>query len=108
MKLYKYHAVKKNSLCALAQKKIWASNPRSFNDPFDCEASLLLISFHPAPVLIGPGGSLGMTQGSIMDSPLPAEQDPADMGRLAFYDWVSAGERVIDYPDLLRERLENL
>ena len=38
MKLYKYHAVNKNALSALARKKIWATNPIKFDDPFDCDS----------------------------------------------------------------------
>jgi len=74
MKLYKYHAVDKNALSALARKKIWATNPIKFDDPFDCEASLLLIPLHPAPVQIGPGGSGGMVQPSIIEGPISEDQ----------------------------------
>ncbi len=73
-KLYKYHPVDKYALCALARKKIWATNPRKFVDPFDCAASLLLVSIHNPPMYSGPGGSGGMTQGPIMESSLSTEQ----------------------------------
>ena len=74
MKLYKYHAVNKNALSALTRKKIWATNPIKFVDPFDCEASLLLIYLHPPTVLIGPDGSGGFFQPGIIDSPISEDQ----------------------------------
>ena len=81
-KLYKYHAVDKYALCALARKKIWATNPRKFVDPFDCAASLLLVSIHNPPMNSGPSGSGGMVQGAIMESSLSTEQTKwvEDMG----------------------------
>jgi hypothetical protein len=35
--LYKYCAYNVNSLFILINRKIWFSNPESFNDPFDCK-----------------------------------------------------------------------
>ena len=40
MKLYKYHSFNKNTLAALVKKKIWASKPGQFKDPFDCNAAI--------------------------------------------------------------------
>ncbi len=38
--LFKYHACNEHSLSALKENEIWASNPSSFNDPFDCSPQL--------------------------------------------------------------------
>jgi hypothetical protein len=40
--------------------------------------------------------------------PLPVEQDPADMGRAAFFDLIRREERLVDVPDLMRTRVETL
>ncbi|MEY3995787.1 MAG: hypothetical protein RL344_130 [Pseudomonadota bacterium] len=40
MKLYKYSAVDENCLSGLINSQLWFSDPRSFNDPFDCDLRL--------------------------------------------------------------------
>ncbi len=37
MQLYKYSAVDENCLSGLINSQLWFSDPKSFNDPFDCD-----------------------------------------------------------------------
>ena len=51
MKLYKYHAVNKNSLSSLARRRVWVPKPGTFNDPYDCAATMFQMRTVAEPVL---------------------------------------------------------
>lgn len=84
MKLFKYHAVNKYSLSALIQEQIWATNPKDFNDPYDCAASVIVSTIHPPPVSVGPNWSGGFTQSGILDEP-PTDQQKDWIKQMGVY-----------------------
>ena len=76
MKLYKYHAVNKDSLSALVRKKVWVPKPRTFNDPFDCAATVFQIDSASGHILFKSGDSnaIATLAAGIITGPTTKEQ----------------------------------
>jgi len=82
--LYKYHAYSKFSLTALANKQVWVPKPGTFNDPYDCYATIFQVQTLLRRGNVGALGkrNIGALQRGIKGEDLDADQTTwvRDMG----------------------------